>query len=670
MNDVSSGRSGGEEAPRSGGVVADELRILILEDVATDAELVEHELASAGLTFDAKRVATRDAFRQELRTRLPDLILADFSLPGFDGIEALSIAQQECPEVPFVFVSGAIGEERAIETLKAGATDYVLKQRLTRLEPAVRRALAEAEERSARRRAERALRRSEKQHRALLEINNAIIANLDRQALFDAITQALRNILPFDALALTLYDAKKDALRVAALDGALLAKQFGVGTEIPREGSHLGWILDHRQPLVRGDLTQARRSGTEHELLKAGIHSYVVVPLIAKQNTLGTLNMASRVPDRYTDEDAAFLMEVAYQVAQAIENMLAYEEITELKTRLERENLYLQEEIKTKHNFDEIVGDSPAIAKMLQAIETVAPTDATVLICGETGTGKELVARAVHNLSPKRHKPLVTVNCAALPATLIESELFGHEKGAFTGAVVRKIGRFELADGGTIFLDEIGDLPLELQAKLLRVLQQGEFERVGSSQTSKVDVRVIAATNRELAKAMQEERFRSDLYYRLNVFPIAVPPLRERRDDIPPLVQSFVKRYGAKMGKQIEAIPQRRMAALQAYTWPGNVRELENVIERAVILSQGPKLELGDWRPQPGDVTTGGPGVPTLDELQRQHILEVLELTNWRVSGASGAAELLGLRPTTLEARMKKLGIRRGERLEHPQTAQ
>ncbi len=650
--------------------VDEELRILILEDVATDGELVERELASAGLTFDAKRVATRDAFRQELGTRLPDLILADFSLPGFDGIEALSIVQQECPEVPFVFVSGAIGEERAIETLKRGATDYVLKQRLSRLEPAVRRALGEAEERANRRRAERALRRTEEKRRVLLDINNAIITNLDRQALFDAITQALRKILPFDAMVLTLYDAKKDVLRVAALEGALLAKPWGVGTEIPREGSHWGCILDQRQPLVRGDLTQARRSATEHELLRAGIHSYVVVPLMAKRKTLGTLNMASRAPDRYTDEDAAFLMEVAYQVAQAIENMLAYEEIAELKTQLERENLYLQEEIKTKHNFDQIVGDSPVMAKMLQAIETVAPTEATVLICGETGTGKELVARAVHNLSPKRHKPLVTVNCAALPANLVESELFGHEKGAFTGAVARKIGRFELADGGTIFLDEIGDLPLELQAKLLRVLQESEFERVGGSQTIKVDVRVIAATNCELAKAMREERFRSDLYYRLNVFPITVPPLRERRVDIPPLVQSFVKRYGAKLGKQIEAIPQRRMAALQAYAWPGNVRELENVIERAVILSQGPGLELGDWGPPPGGAAAGGAPLPTLDDLQRQHILEVLELTGWRVSGVSGAAELLGLKPTTLEARMRKLGIRRGKRLNQTQAAQ
>jgi transcriptional regulator with GAF, ATPase, and Fis domain len=325
---------------------------------------------------------------------------------------------------------------------------------------------------------------------------------------------------------------------------------------------------------------------------------------------------------------------------------------------LQAENVYLQEEIKTLHNFEEIIGQGQAIKRTLKAVETVAPTDAGVLILGETGTGKELVARSVHNLSPRKDKALVKVNCASLPSGLIESELFGHEKGAFTGALARKVGRFELANGGTIFLDEIGDLPLDLQSKLLRVLQEGEFERVGGSNSIEVDVRVIAATNRDLDLAVEEGRFRQDLFYRLNVFPLYLPSLRERRDDIPILVRYFAMKYGAKFGKKIETIPQKVLDSLQAYSWPGNIRELENIIERAVIISIGSKLDLGEWLPKLG-VSPHGTRVPTLEELERQHIMEVLKMTGWQVSGERGAAKLLNVKPTTLEARMKKLGINR-----------
>ena len=326
--------------------------------------------------------------------------------------------------------------------------------------------------------------------------------------------------------------------------------------------------------------------------------------------------------------------------------------------QLRRESDYLREEIKTQHDFDEIIGQSRSIRSVLQLVETVAPTGATVLILGETGTGKELIARATHDLSPSRDKPLVKVNCAALPAGLIESELFGHEKGAFTGAVARKTGRFELADGGTIFLDEIGDLPLDMQAKLLRVLQEGEFERVGGTRTITVDVRIIAATNRALKQAVAEERFRSDLYYRLNVFPINVPALRERKEDIPALVNYFVGKYARQLGKQIETVSESVMRALVAYPWPGNIRELENVIERAVILTAGSVLELGGWLTEAGP-TPDETGVLTLDDAQRRHIIQTLELTNWQVSGERGAARLLSVKPTTLAARMKKLGIER-----------
>jgi formate hydrogenlyase transcriptional activator len=311
-----------------------------------------------------------------------------------------------------------------------------------------------------------------------------------------------------------------------------------------------------------------------------------------------------------------------------------------------------------QRQFKNIVGQSLGIRRVLKAVETVAPTDAGVLLYGETGTGKELVVHSIHELSLRKEQPLVKINCAALPSGLMESELFGHEKGSFTGAFSKKLGRFEIANGGTIFLDEIGDLQLDLQAKLLRVLQEGEFERVGGNQTIHVDVRVIAATNRDLEKSIHEGKFRADLYYRLNVFPIRIPPLRERKEDIPLLVKYFVMKYGAKCRKSIERIPQPTIDALLAYSWPGNIRELENLIERAVIMCQSTQLEPGKWLPIPGGTPVES-RIPTLEELEREHILEVLQMTSWRVSGEKGAAKLLGMKPTTLEARMKKLGISR-----------
>ena len=331
------------------------------------------------------------------------------------------------------------------------------------------------------------------------------------------------------------------------------------------------------------------------------------------------------------------------------------------KARLEAQNVYLQEEIKVTHNFEELIGGSTSLKKVLKNVERVAPTDSTVLITGETGTGKELIARAIHNLSPRKGRPLVKVNCAAIPAGLIESELFGHEKGAFTGALTKKMGRFELADKGTIFLDEIGELPLDLQSKLLRVLQEGEFERVGGAQTFKVSVRVIAATNRDLEQQSKTGHYRPDLYYRLNVFPIHLPALREREGDIPLLAQYFARKFAANLGKKIDRIPERMIAALQRYQWPGNIRELEHVIERAVILSEGSELEPIDWLSQPGGRAGLGKAL-TLEEVERQHIVDILDQTNWRVSGEKGAAKILGLNPTTLEARMKKLGIARVKR--------
>jgi formate hydrogenlyase transcriptional activator len=506
------------------------------------------------------------------------------------------------------------------------------------------------------------LRRSEERRDVLLEVNNAIIGSLDRESLFEAIARALRNVIRFDRASITLADMSRAVSTVRALvselvDGKLLTG-LRVGTEIPHKGTRIGRVLEERRPLVVRDLSEEIVVGRQRGLVDEGLRSAIIAPLMSRHGAIGTVDIYSKAPDQYSDDDAEFLTAVGTQLAAAIENMLAYEEIAQLKASLEQENIYLQEEIKTEHPYEEIVGHSVALRKIAQTVETVAATDATVLITGETGTGKEVIARAVHNLSPRRAKTMVKVNCAALPSGLVESELFGHEKGAFTGAVARKIGRFEVAHGSTIFLDEIGDLPMDLQAKLLRVLQEGEFERVGGTTTIKVNTRVIAATNQDLATAMREGRFRPDLYYRLSVFPITLPPLRDRQEDIPPLVRHLVMKCCTKLAKRIESIPQAAMDALRAYSWPGNVRELENVIELAVILSRGPQLELGDWMP-PARAAGGASGFSTLEEVERRYIRDVLDRTGWVVSGEKGAAKVLGLKPTTLEARMKKLGITR-----------
>ena len=398
-----------------------------------------------------------------------------------------------------------------------------------------------------------------------------------------------------------------------------------------------------------------------------GLEGYFGIPIRSIDGEIiGHIGLFSDKPLYIGQEEQDIIKMFAERAGVEIERKVAnekliyaLEEVEQLKDRLEAENTYLQSEIKHEHNLEEIVTQSARFKRVLSAVEQVAGTDATVLILGESGTGKELLARAIHNISLRKHRPLVKINCAALPANLIESELFGHEKGAFTGAVGRKTGRFELADGGTIFLDEIGELPLELQSKLLRVLQEGEFERLGGTKTLSVNVRVIAATNRDLENEVEEGNFRADLFYRLNVFPIQSLPLRDRKEDIPLLVKHFTDKYGAQIGKKIRSIPKRVINSLQAYSWPGNIRELENVIERALILSPHDKLELGDWIPKKEDKKTSNRLV-TLEEYERNYILKVLHDTMWRVSGDKGAAKILGMKPTTLESRMKKLGIRRG----------
>jgi formate hydrogenlyase transcriptional activator len=385
---------------------------------------------------------------------------------------------------------------------------------------------------------------------------------------------------------------------------------------------------------------------------------------------LGTFGVVKYQDNAFTG-DIEFLTQIANQVAIAVENALAFGQIRELKDQLSKEKLYLEDEIRTEMNFAQIIGNSASLRKVLKHVETVAPTDSTVLIYGETGTGKELIARAIHDLSPRRSKPFVKLNCAAIPTGLLESELFGHERGAFTGAIAQRIGRFEVADGGTIFLDEIGEIPLELQTKLLRVLQEREFERLGSSRTLRTDARLIAATNRDLEAMVSEQKFRSDLFFRLNVFPVHVPPLRERQGDIPLLVRHFTQQFSRRMKKIIETIPSASMDALCRYQWPGNIRELQNVIERAVIISTGPALsvDVGDLKfPKAGYAVeeTTSPKSPTngglhdvLEQSERQQILKALEQCNWVVAGLNGAAARLGMKRSTLQQRIRKLGIGR-----------
>jgi formate hydrogenlyase transcriptional activator len=522
--------------------------------------------------------------------------------------------------------------------------------------------------------------------RTLLAINNAVVLNLTRDALFKAITEALRPVVPFDRSTIFLYDDDQRLLRLVVAESAIPSDLFVPGLELPLEGSHAGWAFRHQGVFFRPDLAEERQYEGEAVLLREGFRSLVVVPLVVRGKSIGTLNLGSLKPMQYGAVEADLLREVANQLALAIENMREYEEIGRLKAQLERENVYLREEITDQHNFKEIVGNSPALLAALRTIDRVAPTDTTVLILGETGTGKELVARAIHSRSPRRQHPLVKVNCGAIPAGLIESELFGHVRGAFTGALDRRVGRFELADGGTLFLDEVGELPLEMQVKLLRVLQEHEFEAVGSSRTTRVDVRIIAATNRDLQHEVSAGRFRADLYYRLNVLPVRVPPLRERREDIPPLTLLFVQRYAKRIGRTIAGVSRDSMEQLAAYQWPGNVRELENVIERALVLSAGDVLEIGtDLLPRtipseavgtaaaPAPITASRPeraghapagrgGAPpnSLDDVQRIHIAATLEQTGWVIEGPRGAAQILDMHPNTLRSRMKKLGLTRG----------
>ena len=489
----------------------------------------------------------------------------------------------------------------------------------------------------------------------LLDVSEAIVLHRDLPSLFHDLAGRLRQVAQFDYLSLVLYDASTNTMRLHVLEPCVPAEEVSRFV-LPPQDDPAGLVWQSQQPLITSRITDLRRWPRLLELVEPyGVQSYCWLPLSTARRRLGTLVLTSKEPGTYDTVDIDFLKRVANQVAVAVENALAFEELAEISNRLAAENAYLVEEVRTEQ-FSNIVAVSASLRNMLKKVEIVAPTDSTVLICGETGTGKELVARAVHDLSQRRERTFVKVNCAAIPMGLLESELFGHEKGAFTGAIERRIGRFELADKGTVFLDEIGEIPLELQPKLLRVLQEQEFERLGSTKTIKVNVRLVAATNRDLAKMVADGKFRSDLYYRLNVFPIVLPPLRERADGIPALVRHFAQRFASRMGKKIDMIPAAAIDALVRYPWPGNVRELQNVIERAVILSPGPELQipLDELKP-PGQQPPAA--AVTLADAERDHIVGVLRETAWVVGGPNGAAARLGMKRSSLQHKMRKLGI-------------
>ncbi|HEU4344619.1 MAG TPA: sigma 54-interacting transcriptional regulator [Candidatus Binatia bacterium] len=497
----------------------------------------------------------------------------------------------------------------------------------------------------------------------LLEVNNTVVSMLDLHELLNAVSASLRRLVPHEYASLSLYDAETQRLQIHALDFPVSKGLLQEGLSVPVEGSPTGRALTTRQPvfITRRDIEQFG-SDIARRILAEGLKSALCLPLISHGRPLGTLVVASLQEENFPERDAELLQHVANQIAIAVENSLAFHQVVDRAKQLSEEKLYLQDEIRTEYNFEEIVGESPTLRRILEQLQTVAPTDSTILILGETGTGKELIARAIHNLSARRERTLVKVNCAAIPTGLLESELFGHEKGAFTGAIAQRVGRFELAHKGTIFLDEVGDIPLELQPKLLRVLQEQEFERLGSARTIRVDVRLVAATNTNLAHKVAENEFRSDLYYRLNVFPLTIPPLRERREDIPLLVRYFAQKYARRMKKPIDTIPAKAMTALTEYHWPGNVRELENFIERAIILSRGAELQipLAELKQRAKLTSAASPdGVVTLEYAEKEHIVRALGATNWVIGGPAGAAARLGMKRTTLQSRMRKLGISR-----------
>jgi PAS domain S-box-containing protein len=598
------------------------LRVLHLEDDPTDAELIQETLDADGISAEVTRVETESDFITALERGGFDLIFADYTLPSFDGLSALTIARNHSPDIPFIFVSGTLGEEVAIEALKIGATDYVFKTKLVRIVPSVQRALREARERKELRDAECALRRSE-----------AYLAEAQRLSHTGS--------FGWDLSSGEIYWSR-ETFRIL-------------------EYAETSWITIH-SVLDRTHPDDRKRVRQEMERISRLKEDFDYEHRLLTPS--GAIKHLRVVGHPATAESGKFqfvgaITDITEQRRVEAELRAALDEIKKLQEQLFKENIALREEVDKASMFEEIVGDSPALHSVLARVAKVAPTGSTVLITGETGTGKELIARAIHKRSQRASHPFVSVNCAAVPSSLIASELFGHERGAFTGAMQRRLGRFELAEGGTLFLDEVGELPAETQVALLRVLQEREFERVGGSQTIRADVRVVTATNRNLEKAVTAGAFRIDLFYRLNVFPIEIPALRDRQEDIPILVDYFVRRFARKAGKKIGTIDKSTLDLLASYPWPGNIRELQNVIERSVIVCESDPFSVDpSWL-----ISEAGSRRATLPfgrkaaGQEKELIESALEVTEGRISGPSGAASRLGMPASTLESKIRSLKI-------------
>jgi len=496
-------------------------------------------------------------------------------------------------------------------------------------------------------------------YETLLEVTSILNSQRDTESLWKAITGHIKEVVPWERAGITLYHEDLDSFRFYAVETSMSVVKLNCDAVIPRKGSGFGWVYDHQTIHIRKNLQQEQVFIEDQYYLQEGLGRMINLPLIVRDTCLGSLNIGSVESGEPDPQNLAFLRQVATQIAFAIDHVKSYEEISKLREQLARENAYLLEEIRVNHDFGAMIGTSQKFKKVLELAEAVATTNSSVLINGETGTGKELLSRLIHELSSRRNNPFVRVNCAALPAGLVESELFGHERGAFTGAEQNRLGKFELADKGTLFLDEIGEMPIEAQAKLLRVLQDGVIDRVGSTKSVSVDVRIIAATNSDLTKSIAEGRFRSDLFYRLHVFPIVVPPLRDRPQDIAPLVRHFMEKNRSQFKRPCEDIDEESLERLIHYAWPGNIRELKNIIERAMILSRTPILHIDEslLNANQSDPALECPG--HLKDMERFRIQQALERSEWKIEGPLGAAKQLGLHPSTLRSRLKKLGIQR-----------
>ncbi len=637
------------------------LRVLVVEDSEDDTALLLRELRRGDYEVTYRRVDSPGSMDVATAVDAWDIVICDYSMPHFSGMEALRLQRSKNTEVPFIFLSGTIGEEAAIAALKEGAHDCLLKDDLKRLIPTVRRELRDAEERKARKRLEQEVQELQK-FAAIAKLTGGIAQDLNNALgeLLSAISASVGEVVSHDCVSLALHDPNSGGIRILFVEGGMSKPLFAAA---PKDNSATSSVSPNQHPVLLdlGDSKHATDVSIQH-LIEVQMRSGCLVPLIDGDQSIGALIFASLKSDAFGRHEVEMLSQIASQIATAVNNALAFRQIADLRDRFRREKQYLEEEVNVANRFEDIVGESGGLRQVLKEIETVAPTNATVLIQGETGTGKELLARAIHRLSPRNECTFVKVNCAAIPSGLLESELFGHEKGAFTGAIARKMGRLELAHEGTLFLDEVGELPLDLQPKLLRALQEREIERLGGTRPIPVNIRLIAASNRDLAQMVADKEFRSDLFYRLKVFPIFSPPLRDRTDDIPVLVRHFVDSHSRRMGKTIETIPKETMDALIRWPWPGNVRELENFLERAVILTRGSALYV-----PLAELETKGAAMeaelenPTLRAAERDHILRMLRETKGQIGGPEGAAARLGLKRTTLNSKLKKLGIERSD---------